>query len=136
MVAHESSHGTTEQNSGLEYVGQSGGINESYSDIAGEAAEYFVNGSVDWLVGADVIKGKTKALRYFEDPRKDKRSIRNAADYYDGLDVHYSSGVFNRAFYLLANTSGWSVDKAFKVFILPMLIIGRRYPIMWMQLAV
>lgn len=116
VVAHESSHGTTEQNSGLEYVGQSGGINEAYSDIAGEAAEYFVTGQVDWLVGADVVKGKTKALRYFADPRKDKYSIRSAADYYDGIDVHHSSGVFNRAFYLLANTPGWSVDKAFKVF--------------------
>lgn len=116
VVAHEVSHGNVEQNSGLEYVGQSGGINEAYADIAGETAEYFVNGQVDWLVGADVMKGKTKALRYFEDPRKDKRSIRHAADYYDGLDVHYSSGVFNRAFYLLANTPGWTVDKAFKVF--------------------
>ncbi len=116
VVAHESSHGTTEQNSGLEYYGQSGGINEAYSDIAGEAAEYYANGKVDWLVGADVMKGKTKALRYFADPRKDKRSIRSAADYYDGIDVHNSSGVFNRAFYLLANTPSWSVDKAFKVF--------------------
>ena len=116
VVAHEASHGNVEQNSGLEYVGQSGGINEAYADIAGETAEYFVKGKVDWLVGADVMKGKTKALRYFEDPRKDKKSIRNAADYYDGLDVHYSSGVFNRAFYLLANTPGWTIDKAFKVF--------------------
>lgn len=116
VVTHESSHGTTEQNSGLEYYGQSGGINEAYSDIAGEAAEYFVNGQVDWLVGADVMKGKTKALRYFEDPRKDKRSIRSAADYYDGIDVHYSSGVFNRAYYLLSNTEGWNPKKAFQIF--------------------
>ena len=116
VVAHEASHGNVEQNSGLEYVDQSGGINEAYADIAGETAEYFIKGQVDWLVGADVMKGKTKALRYFEDPRKDKKSIRSAADYYDGLNVHYSSGVFNRAFFLLANTPGWTVDKAFKVF--------------------
>src|SRR3546814_2197425 len=39
-----SSHGYTEQNSGLNYSGQSGGINEAFSDMAGEAAEYYFNG--------------------------------------------------------------------------------------------
>ncbi|HSC75270.1 MAG TPA: M4 family metallopeptidase [Pseudomonadales bacterium] len=116
VVAHEISHGTTEQNSGLEYVGQSGGINEAYSDIAGEAAEYYAYNAVDWLIGADVTKGKSKALRYFADPTQDKVSIGNAADYYDDIDVHYSSGVFNRAYYLLANTAGWNPQKAFEVF--------------------
>ena len=116
VVAHEVAHGVTEQNSGLEYIDQSGGINEAYSDIAGEAAEYYANGQVDWLVGADVMRGKAKALRYFADPAKDKGSIGNAADYYDGIDVHYSSGVFNRAYYLLANTAGWDPKKAFEVF--------------------
>ncbi len=115
VVAHESTHGNTEQNSGLEYYGQSGGINEAYSDIAGEAAEYYLNGSVDWLVGAEVMK-KAKALRYFEDPTKDKKSIKHAGDYYDGINVHYSSGVFNRAYFLLSNTAGWDPAKAFKVF--------------------
>lgn len=116
VVAHEVSHGTTEHNSNLEYVGQSGGINEAYSDIAGEAAEYYANGQVDWLVGGDVMLGKAKALRYFMDPAKDKVSISHAADYYDGIDVHHSSGVFNRAYYLLANTAGWNPQKAFEVF--------------------
>jgi len=51
-----------------------------------------------------------------DDPTRDGQSIGNASDYYDGLDVHYSSGVFNRAFYLLATTSGWNTQKAFQVF--------------------
>lgn len=34
------------------------------------------------------------------------------------MDVHYSSGVYNRAFFLLANTPGWSVKKAFDVYVL------------------
>lgn len=116
VVAHEVAHGTTEQNSGLEYAGQSGGINEAFSDIVGETAEYYLRGQVDWLVGADVIKGKKKALRYFADPTKDKSSIGNAADYYDGIDVHHSSGVINRAFYVLATTPGWDPEKAFRAF--------------------
>ena len=45
VSSHEVSHGFTEQNSGLRYAGQSGGINEAFSDMAGEAAEYFMKGS-------------------------------------------------------------------------------------------
>lgn len=51
VAAHEVSHGFTEQNSGLVYSGQSGGINEAFSDMAGEAAENYMKGSNDWLVG-------------------------------------------------------------------------------------
>ncbi|WP_324051685.1 M4 family metallopeptidase [Aeromonas caviae] len=117
VAAHEVSHGFTEQNSGLVYSGQSGGINEAFSDMAGEAAEYYVKGSNDWLVGAQIFKGNG-SLRYFEDPARDGKSIGHASDYYDGIDVHHSSGVYNRAFYLLANTSGWQTRKAFEVFVL------------------
>ncbi|WP_265436583.1 M4 family metallopeptidase [Aeromonas media] len=117
VAAHEVSHGFTEQNSGLVYSGQSGGINEAFSDMAGEAAENYMKGSNDWLVGAQIFKGNG-SLRYFEDPTRDGSSIGHASDYYDGIDVHHSSGVYNRAFYLLANTSGWQTRKAFEVFVL------------------
>lgn len=116
VVSHEVSHGFTDQNSDLIYSGQSGGINEAFSDIAGEAAEFFLNGSNDWLVGSDIFKSNG-ALRYFEDPTRDGRSIGHADNYYSGMDVHYSSGVFNRAFYILANSSGWNVRKAFDIFV-------------------
>jgi pseudolysin/vibriolysin len=49
-------------------------------------------------------------------PPQDGGSIDNASDYYNGLDVHYSSGVYNKAFCLLAKTSGWDVKKAFQAF--------------------
>ena len=116
VVAHEASHGFTEQQSGLIYSGQSGGINESFSDIAGEAAEFFARGNNDFLVGADIFKASGRALRYFDDPTRDGRSIGNAANYTNGLDVHYSSGVFNKAFYVLAKKPGWGTVKAFKAF--------------------
>jgi len=115
VSAHEVSHGYTEQQSGLIYDGQSGGINEAYSDISGEAAEYFMHGSNDFLVGAQIFKG-SGALRYMNNPPQDGRSIDNAANYTSGMDVHYSSGVYNKAFYLLATTSGWNAKKAFRVF--------------------
>lgn len=116
VVSHEVSHGFTEQHSNLIYRSQSGGINEAFSDIAGEAAEFYMKGTNDWMVGADIFK-KSGALRYFDDPTKDKRSIAHAKDYRNGLDVHYSSGVFNKAFFLLATTPGWDTHKAFTSFV-------------------
>jgi vibriolysin len=119
VTAHEVSHGFTEQNSNLIYTGQSGGINEAFSDMAGEAAEFFMrqpSGVNDFLVGADIIKGDGAALRYMDDPTRDGISIGHASDYYTGMDVHYSSGVYNKAFFLLATTLGWDVQKAFRLF--------------------
>ncbi len=115
VVSHEVSHGFTEQNSELIYEGQSGGINEAYSDIAGEAAEHYMYGSNDFLVAAQVIKFET-ALRYMSNPPQDYRSIGHASQYTSSMNVHHSSGVYNKAFYLLATTSGWSTPMAFRVF--------------------
>ncbi|KKD62243.1 peptidase M4 [Grimontia sp. AD028] len=116
VSSHEVSHGFTEQNSGLEYREQSGGINEAFSDIAGEAAEFYMRGSNDWLVGYDILKGDG-ALRYMIDPTQDGKSIGHASNFQAGMDVHYSSGVYNRAFYLLASTAGWDTRKAFDIFV-------------------
>jgi pseudolysin/vibriolysin len=115
VTAHEVSHGFTEQNSNLVYSGQSGGMNEAYSDIAGEAAEYFMRGSNDFLVGGDIVKG-SGALRYMCTPTLDGRSIDNVANYTSGLDVHYSSGIYNKAFCQLAQSSGWNTRWAFEAF--------------------
>lgn len=115
VSAHEVSHGYTEQNSNLTYSGKPGGINEAFSDMAGEAAEYFMNGSNDFLVGAQIFKGNG-ALRYMCNPTQDGASIDHQADYTNGMDVHYSSGVYNKAFCLLAQTSGWNTKTAFQAF--------------------
>jgi vibriolysin len=115
VSAHEVSHGFTEQNSGLVYSGKSGGLNEAFSDMAGEAAESYMNGSNDWLVGAQIFKGNG-SLRYMNNPPQDGQSIDNQSDYSSGMDVHYSSGVYNKAFYNLATTSGWTTQMAFQVY--------------------
>ncbi len=115
VSAHEVSHGYTEQQSGLVYSGQSGGMNEAYSDMAGEAAEYFKDGSNDFLVGAQIFKGNG-ALRYMANPPQDGSSIGHASNYTSGMDVHHSSGVYNKAFYLLATKAGWTTKTAFQAF--------------------
>lgn len=53
-----------------------------------------------------------------EDPTRDGRSIGHFDDYVSGMDVHYSSGVYNRAFYLLSNSPSWNIEKAFRVWLI------------------
>ena len=115
VAGHEVSHGFTEQHSNLTYSAQSGGMNEAFSDMGGEATEYYWKGSNDFLVGPDIFKA-AGSLRYMNNPPQDGRSIDNAANYTSSMDVHYSSGVYNKAFYLLATKPGWNTVNAFKVF--------------------
>ncbi len=117
--SHEISHGFTEQHSGLYYFGQSGGMNESFSDMAAMAAEYYSIGTASYLIGPEIVKEDSgfDALRYMDIPSRDGDSIDSADDYYGGLDVHYSSGVFNRMFYLIATTPDWNPRKAFDVMV-------------------
>lgn len=120
VIGHEVSHGFTQQHSNLVYEGQSGGLNESYSDMAGEANKFFVRGTNNWLVGSDIMKncnGSQCALRYMFNPPLDGHSIDNANQYRDGMNVHYSSGVYNKAYYLLAIAADWNIKKAFDVMV-------------------
>jgi len=117
VVTHELAHGITSTHSNLEYREQPGGINEAFSDIAGEVSEVwsFPEGN-DWMVGEQLFK-RTGALRYFDDPTRDGRSIGHADDFRSGMDVHYSSGVFNRAFYIMVHDKGLDIYEAFDCFL-------------------
>ena len=111
VVAHEINHGFTEKHSNLTYSGQSGGLNESFSDVAGTLAEFHrLSSAADFDVGEDVVMWDG-ALRYMCDPPKDGSSIDNASQFdagdhigpfetRAGTDPHYSSGVPNKAFCL------------------------------------
>lgn len=117
--AHEISHGFTEQHSDLEYYGQSGGMNEAFSDMAAQAAEYYSAGKNSWSIGGEIMKEDSgfDALRYMDKPSRDGDSIDTADEYYGGLDVHYSSGVYNHLFYLMANQPKWNTRLAFDVMV-------------------
>ncbi|MGA0586262.1 M4 family metallopeptidase [Dyella sp. KRB-257] len=60
-------------------------------------AEYYDRDSNHWLVGAEIFKNGT-ALRCMCNPTLDGRSIDNQANYTSTLDVHYSSGIYNKAY--------------------------------------
>ena len=114
--AHEISHGFTSQHSNLTYQKQSGGLNESFSDMAAQAAEFYAHGTNNWQIGPEIVKGNG-ALRYMDDPTKDGKSIGHVSNYNDGLNVHHSSGIFNKVFYLLATAPHWDTKKAFDVMV-------------------
>lgn len=123
--AHEISHGFTEQHANLIYENQSGGLNESFSDMASAAANYYLYGKNNWQLGQEISKLGNGGFRYMDLPSKDcygrepghHCSIDKASQYVDRMNVHFSSGVFNRAFYLLATSSGWDIHKAFNVMV-------------------
>lgn len=125
VAAHEISHGFTEQHSDLVYYGQSGGMNESFSDMAAQAAEFFAYKKNSWEIGPEIFKNPDEALRYMEKPSKDCGnrkpgnwcSIDEMSQYYNGLDVHFSSGIYNRIFYLIGNAKDWNTKKAFDVMV-------------------
>jgi vibriolysin len=120
IMTHELSHGFTEQHSGLIYTGESGAINEAFSDMAGEAAKLFASAGrqPEFRIGSTIMKGaEDKPLRYLCEPTRDGRSIDHIKDYKPELDVHLGSGIYNKAFCLLAKSSGWNVRKAFGVFL-------------------
>ncbi|MBV1919619.1 MAG: M4 family metallopeptidase, partial [Pseudomonadales bacterium] len=116
VVGHEVAHGYTQFHSNLVYNEQSGGINESFSDMAGEALKKYILGDNDFIVGS-LLKKNSGFMRNMKNPPADGHSIDHVNSYYSGIDVHLSSGVYNKAFYLLATSPGWNTQKAFQVFL-------------------
>ncbi|MFF7973739.1 M4 family metallopeptidase [Streptomyces sp. NPDC007905] len=113
VAGHEMSHGVTSNTAGLDYSGESGGLNEATSDIMGTGVEFYANNSSDvgdYLIGEKIdINGDGTPLRYMDKPSKDGASKDSWYSGLGGLDVHYSSGPANHFFYLLSEGSGAKV---------------------------
>jgi Zn-dependent metalloprotease len=110
VAGHEMSHGVTSNTAGLNYSGESGGLNEATSDIFGTGVEFYAansNDVGDYLIGEEIdINGDGTPLRYMDKPSKDGGSADSWSSSVGSKDVHYSSGVANHFFYLLAEGSG------------------------------
>lgn len=89
VAGHEVTHGFTQQHSGLEYHDQSGALNESLSDMAGQASRayllektpllygkmYLQPSEVTWGIGETIMKEAFgKALRFMDFPSSDGSS--------------------------------------------------------------
>ncbi len=118
IVGHEMTHGVTSHTAGLQYDGESGGLNEATSDIFGTMVEAYAKRGAsalasaipltgnDWDMGAQI---SDKPLRSMRKPSTDGLSADN---WYAGikyLDVHFSSGPLNRFFYFLSQGAAASV---------------------------
>jgi Zn-dependent metalloprotease len=124
VVTHELTHGVTEYTANLEYVSQSGALNESFSDIFGAMVD-----RDDWTMGEEVTPTDATfprgTLRDMADPHN---GVSAGADAWqpahmneyvtlptsqDNGGVHINSGIPNRAAYLLATAIGR--DKAERI---------------------
>ena len=115
VAGHEMSHGVCARTANLTYSGESGGLNESNSDIFGTMIEFYARGGSgatigntggNWTIGEQLA---STPLRYMYKPSLDGASPDAWSSTLRNLDVHYSSGPMNRCFYFLsqgATTTG------------------------------
>ena len=119
VIGHELTHGVTEGTVGLRYLGQSGALNESLSDVFGSLVKQYALGQTaeqaDWLIGAGILGPALKgiALRSMKAPGtafEGDLQPANMRDYVraasDNGGVHINSGIPNHAFYLAATAIG------------------------------
>jgi len=110
VVVHEITHGVTSSTANLEYQGQSGALNESYSDVFAAMAD-----NDDWQIGEDIYTPSISgdALRDMSDPHQGGQPADMNEYLYlpytednDNGGVHINSGIPNKACYLVANQIG------------------------------
>jgi len=127
VAGHELSHGVVQSTANLEYVGQSGAMNESFADVFGAMID-----RDNWQIGEDVVNSSvfpSGALRDLQDPNNGGNSLSDAGwqpknmSQFQNLPntpqgdfggVHINSGIPNHAFYQLAIQIG--KDKAEDIF--------------------
>ncbi len=116
VVAHELFHGVTGHTARLIYQGETGALNESYSDIFGTIISNRAEPNIakwDWLIG-DGISSGIEALRDMRDPtRFDQPKLMKDFKILplkrksDAGGVHINSGIHNfAAFNVMSATNG------------------------------
>ncbi|MEV7213472.1 M4 family metallopeptidase [Kitasatospora cineracea] len=104
VSGHEMTHGVTAATANLNYSGESGGLNESTSDIMGTMVEFYANDPSDpgdYYIGEKLNMGNGY-LRRMDNPSLDGSSLSCYSSNAGSVDVHYSSGIGNHFFYLTA----------------------------------
>ncbi len=114
-TVHELTHGVVQTTANLDYMGESGALNESFADVFAVQVD-----RDDWFIGEDIVNTnifRTGGLRSMTDPHNGGNKIGDPgyqpAHYderftgrEDNGGVHFNSGIPNRAFYLFASAIG------------------------------
>jgi bacillolysin len=122
VVAHENTHAVTQCTSDLVYRDESGALNESFSDMLGNSAEFFAAeplssncvraagqaSCADWTIGEDVYlpADAVPGFRNMADPEEDNDPDDYSERFLGSADrgfVHSNSAISNHAYYLLVN---------------------------------
>lgn len=118
VIGHELTHGVTQHSLQLSYTDEAGGLNESNSDCFGSMFKQWRHGQTsaqaDWLIGPDIMgpaaiaRGYT-CLRDMANPAAAhclSPQPTQYAQYRNGMDPHFSSGIPNLAFYTACMAAG------------------------------
>lgn len=125
IIAHELTHGVTDHESNLIYLGETGALNESFSDIFGVIIRNWYEvgpdsdvAGWDWEIGRG-IRGNGVPLRDFRNPPRT-----NNPDHMDDFDplpddvdhggVHKNSGIHNKAAYNVLSSIDENGDPVFE----------------------
>ncbi|MBI1227839.1 MAG: T9SS type A sorting domain-containing protein [Bacteroidetes bacterium] len=125
VSGHEMSHGVIQATANLEYLNESGALNESFADIFGAMID-----RDDWKMGEDVTNSQfypTGALRDLSNPHNGGNNLNDNGwqpahvnEKYNGNQdnggVHINSGIVNKAFFLFATNASVGKNKAEKVY--------------------
>lgn len=111
FCAHEIGHGVCQATAGLIYDGESGALNEGFSDIWGACVEQNATAALGltkstWLIGEELALSGP-ALRSMSDPKSlGQPAYYKGQNWYSGSDdfggVHTNSGVLAHWFYILS----------------------------------
>ena len=124
VVGHELTHGVVSNTCNLDYLNESGALNEHFADVFGSLVKQWKKkqtaAKADWLIGPDIMGPGTQAkslrtfrneLAYENDPYLGTDpQPKHLKDKYTGTSdsggVHINSGIPNHAFFLVATAIG------------------------------
>lgn len=115
ICGHEITHAVTTSSAALIYKNESGALNESFSDIFGNAIEYFADSSqFSWRMGEDIMSSGN-GIRNMANPKTHGDPSTYKGQYWysstgDNGGVHTNSGVQNFWFYLLSEGKSGTND--------------------------
>ncbi|BAY99138.1 peptidase M4, thermolysin [Tolypothrix tenuis PCC 7101] len=134
VIAHELTHGVTQYEAGLQYYGEPGALNESFSDVFGalvkQKSKNQTVDQADWIIGEGLLAPTVKGIGIrslkapgtaYDDPvmGKDPQPALMKDKYTgteDNAGVHINSGIANYAFYLAAmEIGGYAWEKSGKI---------------------